>query len=316
MLVIQAITKIFGTLVLAGACVLMAQDLAAQSVSENLDASQNDRVSDSGSTIGESVRSASDSAVSAAISASVGSESSAKSVGMPQYIGRSEGQRSLERSVRSAELGSLNKKLSTLGSIKNQSEDALGTGIQESTGLASNLFRLRKGALPQSLQTARNLSRRHRDASDLQSGALNSNGNEETTYVSDFSDSTRGTAPASPPDPGTASPLNWAVGFDPGLPEFGAGDILNPSLHVGGRSNPFGRSNAGGRSTNMRSRRLNSLRVRRNGLSQKQPASLFGSPDQQLEPNILARPPASDPLSIDRQLGLQNDLSSGPLNHQ
>jgi hypothetical protein len=140
------------------------------------------------------------------------------------------------------------------------------------------------------------------------------NGSQQPSAGSaDFPDSTRGTGTVSPADLGTLGPLAGTPGFAPGLKGFGTDDFLNPSFHVGERATGM---RVGDRSTGMRGSRSEALRARRNRLSQKQPSLLFGSPDQELEPNTLTQPSASDPLSIDRQLGLQNGLGSGSLDHQ
>lgn len=328
MLIIQAIPKILFAWIVAGGCVLMAQSAAPQSLTENPDGWATNRASDLGSSIGGSVKNASDSAVSAAVSASVESELSATTPASPQYTGAMQERRLFEGSIRSAKSGSLeSQNESMLGALKSQNAVAVYTATQENgsqqnrglsagsriarqqwegvnRGLADNPFRSRGGALPQKFQRARNLNRSDQGTSDLENGEPNGKG-------TGFPDSTRGTAPASPPDSGTFSPLDWSPGFAPGLMEFGNTDFLNPSLRVGMRSTGVGK-----RSRGMRGRRRDALRAQRNGFSSRQPSLLSVSPDQQLEPNALTQPSGSAPLSIDRQLGLQNDLSSGPLDHQ
>lgn len=60
------------------------------------------------------------------------------------------------------------------------------------------------------------------------------NGVEEpAAYSADFADSTKGTALISPPDSGTASPLDWTQGLTFEFGDFAQAQFLNPSLHVG-----------------------------------------------------------------------------------
>ncbi|HWG50425.1 MAG TPA: hypothetical protein VN669_12070 [Candidatus Acidoferrales bacterium] len=55
------------------------------------------------------------------------------------------------------------------------------------------------------------------------------------TYTRDFPDSTRGTALVSPPDRGTASPLDWSPGLGFSFPDFAEREFLSPSLQMAHR---------------------------------------------------------------------------------
>lgn len=73
---------------------------------------------------------------------------------------------------------------------------------------------------------------------------LRSSGGETAAYSEGFADSTKGTALISPPDPGTASPLDWNLGLNFGFPDFQQMQFLNPNLH---NSTPRKGSRVGGR---------------------------------------------------------------------
>jgi hypothetical protein len=59
---------------------------------------------------------------------------------------------------------------------------------------------------------------------------------EGGAHSADFPDSTRGTALLSPPDSGTASPLDWSPGMTHGFPDFAAQQFLNPSFRAARRA--------------------------------------------------------------------------------
>lgn len=56
------------------------------------------------------------------------------------------------------------------------------------------------------------------------------------TYSADFPDSTRGTALLSPPDSGTASPLDWTPAMTHGFGDFTTRQFLIPSFHAAHRA--------------------------------------------------------------------------------
>jgi len=67
------------------------------------------------------------------------------------------------------------------------------------------------------------------------------------TYTKHFPDSTRGTALVSPPDRGTASPLDWSPGLDFSFPDFSKREFLSPSLQMAHRRSGARRVNLFGR---------------------------------------------------------------------
>lgn len=67
------------------------------------------------------------------------------------------------------------------------------------------------------------------------------------TYSKDFPDSTRGTAMVSPPDRGTASPLDWSPGLGFSFPDFAKREFLSPSLQMAHRRSGARRANLFGR---------------------------------------------------------------------
>ena len=117
-------------------------------------------------------------------------------------------------------------------------------------------------------------------------------------YSLGFPDSTRGTALISPPDPGTASPLDWSpdeVGAE--FPDMIQAQFLMPTLQVG-------------QSKKSMRRRKKLEKARANGaLSDRMPSALQPSlPDQLLNPSILnpsiLNPPALQ-SPLDQPLGQQ-----------
>lgn len=66
-------------------------------------------------------------------------------------------------------------------------------------------------------------------------------------YSEGFVDSTKGTALISPPDMGTASPLDWTPGLNFELPDFAQTEFLNPSLNAGASPKGTGKKGRGRR---------------------------------------------------------------------
>lgn len=71
--------------------------------------------------------------------------------------------------------------------------------------------------------TARNLGEPAKQSTGLEGAPMYSEG---------FADSTKGTALISPPDVGTASPLDWTPGLNFEFPDFAQTSFLNPTLHT------------------------------------------------------------------------------------
>jgi hypothetical protein len=127
------------------------------------------------------------------------------------------------------------------------------------------------------------------------------------TYTTDFPDSTKATALISPPDPGTASPLDWSpsLGFEFG--DMAKKQFLNPTLHIKKPTGfGHGRHSKQEREREREARRGNGTSLRQ-GLSTVQPSFT----DQKLEPDILNQPILKSPLdqplgrSIDRPFSQQ-----------
>jgi hypothetical protein len=106
-------------------------------------------------------------------------------------------------------------------------------------------------------------------------------------YRTDFPDSTMGTAFVSPPDPGTASSLEWSPNLNFGFPDFGQTEFLHPTLHIGGTRNRVRRAAIG--------KNLAGIATSGQQLTYSLSSEL---PSQSPEPGQL-------PASIDQQVGLQ-----------
>jgi hypothetical protein len=75
-------------------------------------------------------------------------------------------------------------------------------------------------------------------ANAMQQGAEDAAGgqsNQAGEYTDDFPDSTKGTALVSPPDSGTASPLDWSSDLDFGFTDLSQERFLTPTLHIAQR---------------------------------------------------------------------------------
>lgn len=128
-----------------------------------------------------------------------------------------------------------------------------------STAGASEAFTLQtgRGASPSASMNAfaelrtgrgnRSLMSRNPRSANRQSAAARDSGkpvkqasgiDEAASYSADFADSTKGTALISPPDAGTASPLDWTPGLNFGFADFQQTQFLNPTLQPrkGGRA--------------------------------------------------------------------------------
>lgn len=112
---------------------------------------------------------------------------------------------------------------------------------------------------------------------------------DRATFRSQIPDSTRVPSLASPPDPGTESPLAWSPSLSVGINDIQTSPFLNPSLHV--------RDKRHSRNSLRRNYRLSSV------------SSGGSTIDQRLKPDIdhqlqdILNPPALSPLSsVDQQL--------------
>lgn len=136
----------------------------------------------------------------------------------------------------------------------------------------------------------------------LKGGQTQSSSQTVASYSLGFQDSTRGTALISPPDPGTASPLDWAPdGIEHEFPDLLQAQFLAPTLnggiagHKGARGRLKDRMHAGTEKAG----------------SGHTPSALQPSlSDQILNPAILNPPILQSPL--DKPLGPQLDKPLGP----
>jgi hypothetical protein len=100
-------------------------------------------------------------------------------------------------------------------------------------GLSSAELRTGRGKHPVIYRKSSPASRQTVTAHNLGEPAKQSTGLEGApVYSEGFADSTKGTALISPPDLGTASPLDWTPGLNFEFPDFTQTSFLNPTLHT------------------------------------------------------------------------------------
>jgi hypothetical protein len=111
------------------------------------------------------------------------------------------------------------------GAAKKTAHAKLSSRTRSVTGTAMSSARV---SLADASKTAKS------DREGTQSGTATVD--NAASYTDDFADSTKNNAEISPPDPGTASPLDWTTGFDFGFQDFSAQTFLDPTIYVGSRS--------------------------------------------------------------------------------
>lgn len=124
---------------------------------------------------------------------------------------------------------------------------------------------------------------------------ITASGATGATYQGDFPDSTQRATLASPPDPGTESPLAWSPGLSVGLRNIQTTQFLNPSLRAPhrrrsrrgslGRNRAWGEAHAGPASADQ-DLNLDPGRQMPDTLSQPALLSPLSTLDQQLNPDL------------------------------
>lgn len=288
MLTVFNVLRCVGAVALLGGSLVMAQSLEPQSLApEDVTIVPNPaptgQVADLGSWVNGSVQSASDSAASAAVASSADFQVNASPIEQ-----RNQDQRNQNATAHSQML---------LGRHSGCSASALVSYPHPLREAGNGSRPYARNCMPQagrSMLQARSARIGNATASDFSDVS-----SEEIYSSAGLTDSTREAVLASPPDPGSASPVESGFGFAPGVAEMPQA-FLHPNLRVGPRNRRARRENARG----LRSLRPGAGSLAAASSSEALHPQVGQSLQDDLKPGISDQPDDSaDPLaSLEQQL--------------